>query len=262
MNQASWSVLCWLIFSNGAALSCSLGRQRQWYRGMQHGHQFLPGKDAWPWRAQVCGFKGASSVCGRVISLRYWGLQDKWQRHCNCALHRIWQLNRIRSFYYGHQGSCYQSTFRFVKDGQRYSGWVLVASLTGNNELRVFEQRKNNDGGSNWVLEKIWKRLPAPSRGARTTTFATPRRYIVLTPAEETWLFSVELPNDEGRVRAQSEQHPRGWGLPVRAGDEASICECGWVVFILLIMYYGSPWKTIWACFSFSRLFYLYVIWL
>ncbi|GJM99084.1 hypothetical protein PR202_ga16150 [Eleusine coracana subsp. coracana] len=139
------------------------------------------------------------------------GCEDRW-----CSFLQFRVPEHVRGL------SCHQSMFRFVDDGQYYSRRrVLVASLI-NGELRVFEQHKDNEGRSDWVLKKSLD-LQEATRGFpgrkdcyfnHTAKIVTAGNgYIVLTPAEETWLFSVELrtmrvEREHSRNRLPGETYP------------------------------------------------------
>ncbi|GJM99082.1 hypothetical protein PR202_ga16148 [Eleusine coracana subsp. coracana] len=76
-----------------------------------------------------------------------------------------------------------------------------VVSLIGD-ELRVFAKRKHGDGTTEWLHENSVC-LPEATRGlpghkecyfsGTAKIVAVGNGYVVLTPAEERWLFSVEL---------------------------------------------------------------------
>ncbi|TVU00863.1 hypothetical protein EJB05_53711, partial [Eragrostis curvula] len=122
------------------------------------------------------------------------------------------------------RGSHHRSTFRFVEGARVYPNPVMarVVSVFGD-ELRVFVKRKNNNDGSiNWTHENTL-RLPEATRGlpghkecyfSRTAKIITSSKdYVVLTPVEETWLFSVELrtmqvEREHIRNRVASEVYP------------------------------------------------------
>ncbi|CAL5088900.1 unnamed protein product [Urochloa decumbens] len=97
------------------------------------------------------------------------------------------------------RGSHHRSTFRFIDDGN--DNLVRVVSLIGN-DLMVFLKKEHNNGGSDWVLVRRLN-LPEATLGlpgykecffSRTAKIVTEGKgYVGLTPAEETWLFSVEL---------------------------------------------------------------------
>ncbi|PUZ70329.1 hypothetical protein GQ55_2G220000 [Panicum hallii var. hallii] len=97
------------------------------------------------------------------------------------------------------RGSYHRSTFRFIDDGA--DDLVRVVSLIGD-DLRVFVKEEPNNGGSDWVLVRSlhlpeatlglqWYKESFFSRGAKIVT--ADKGYVVLAPAEETWLFSIEL---------------------------------------------------------------------
>ncbi|KAL6592461.1 hypothetical protein ACP70R_049514 [Stipagrostis hirtigluma subsp. patula] len=100
------------------------------------------------------------------------------------------------------RGSYDRSTFRFVHDGA-YHPSVCLVSLIGD-ELRVFVKPELNHGGgaSEWMLKKslclpeVTLGLPGRKEsyfGCTAKIVTAGKGYVVLTPAEETWLFSVEL---------------------------------------------------------------------
>ncbi|CAN6356142.1 unnamed protein product [Urochloa humidicola] len=106
------------------------------------------------------------------------------------------------------------TAFRFLENSRRR---VLLVSVVGD-ELRVFANREQNyyAGATNeWVQERSL-RLPEATRGlpghkqsyfGRSAKIVTAGRgYIVLTPAEETWVFSVDLETME-----VDRDHVRNW---------------------------------------------------
>ncbi|EMS58267.1 hypothetical protein TRIUR3_02778 [Triticum urartu] len=83
-----------------------------------------------------------------------------------------------------------------------------------NNELKVFARRHPDSDGDEWLLE-MHLRLPEATLGlpGRKESFfqqeamivSANARYVLLTPSEETWLFSVEL--DTMRVEREHERN-------------------------------------------------------
>ncbi|KAK3129858.1 hypothetical protein QOZ80_6BG0485700 [Eleusine coracana subsp. coracana] len=78
---------------------------------------------------------------------------------------------------------------------------MQVVSLIGD-ELRVFAKRKHGDGTTEWLhensvcLPEATHGLPGHKQCYFSSTakiVAAGKGYVVLTPAEETWLFSVEV---------------------------------------------------------------------
>jgi hypothetical protein len=133
------------------------------------------------------------------------------------------------------------STFRFVDDGtDNNDNLVRVVSLVGK-ELRVFlklEQEHDNGGGINWVpvwnlnLREAAHGLPAFkecffSHTAKIVTAG--EGYVVLTPAEETWLFSVELRSmqvDHGHIRNRLAGEVYPYKLWLRPTVRACVFSC------------------------------------
>ncbi|KAF8711576.1 hypothetical protein HU200_029025 [Digitaria exilis] len=142
------------------------------------------------------------------------------------------------------------STFRFVDDGGN-DGLVRLVSLIGH-ELRVFLKKEHNNGGSEWVIVRSLNLAEATIGlpGYRESLFSgtvkivtAGKGYVVLTPAKETWLFSVELgtmqvEREHLRNRHVGEVYPyelrlrpkvRACVFPCKKGREGPcyhICRC------------------------------------
>ncbi|KAL6658821.1 hypothetical protein ACP70R_002861 [Stipagrostis hirtigluma subsp. patula] len=153
--------------------------------------------------------RGAESAhyAGRAAGMIFWGVEDDGTvfacKENSGEFSHFYLPEHVRA-------SHRRSTFRFVNDGTyAFPAKVRVVSLIGD-ELRVFVERKHDDGSSEWALEKSL-RLPEATRGlpgwkecyfGRTTKIVTAGTgFVVVTPAEETWLFSVEL----GTMRVERE---------------------------------------------------------
>ncbi|KAF8661231.1 hypothetical protein HU200_057075 [Digitaria exilis] len=142
------------------------------------------------------------------------------------------------------------STIRFVDDGGS-DGLVRLVSLIGH-ELRVFLKREHNNGGSEWVLVRSLHLAEATIGlpGYKERLFsgtvkivAAGKGYVALTPAKETWLFSVELgtmqvEREHIRNRLAGEVYPyelrlrpkvRACVFPCKRGRDGlcyQICKC------------------------------------
>ncbi|WVZ64525.1 hypothetical protein U9M48_014027 [Paspalum notatum var. saurae] len=129
-----------------------------------------------------------------------------------------------------HGGSHHRSTtFRFVDDVMD-NHLVRVLSLTSD-ELRLFLKQDHGNGGGEWVLVRslqlgeVTRGLPGYKEcffGGHTPKIVTAGRgYVVLTPAEGTWLFSVELgtmqvEREHSRNRLAGDVYPYELRLPPR----------------------------------------------
>ncbi|KAL6592462.1 hypothetical protein ACP70R_049515 [Stipagrostis hirtigluma subsp. patula] len=137
---------------------------------------------------------------GRSAGLIFWGVEEDGTVLAAAEFHggdfRYFGLpDHVRASYQ-------QSTFRFVSDGvEVYFRAVQLASLIGD-EFRVYRERKLDGGDSIWELQRSLC-LPEATCGlpgykqsffSRTAKIVTAGEgYVVLTPEEETWLFSIEL---------------------------------------------------------------------
>jgi hypothetical protein len=188
--------------------------------------------------------RGAKSAryAGRSKGFIFWGIQDDGTvvaaREGSCVLSHFRLPEHVRGGGSRHRST---STFLFVDDGaDNNDNLVRVVSLVGE-ELRVFlklEQEHDNGGGIDWVPVRSLN-LREPTRGlpafkecffSHTAKIVTAGEgYVVLTPAEETWLFSVELGTMEAerehiRNRLAGEVYP--YELRLRPTVRACVFRC------------------------------------
>ncbi|CAL5088917.1 unnamed protein product [Urochloa decumbens] len=159
----------------------------------------------------IRGVESARFV-GRAWSTNFWAIEEDGTIFSHNFSTRVFGHFRLPEHVMepAHRGS----TFRFVEKSQRQG--VRLVSLVGD-ELRVFANRDYHLLGvtSEWVHERSM-RLPEATRGLpghkecyfrRTAKIVTAGRgYVVLTPAEETWVFSVDL----GTMEVERD-HIRNW---------------------------------------------------
>ncbi|WVZ64508.1 hypothetical protein U9M48_014011 [Paspalum notatum var. saurae] len=165
-------------------------------------------------------WRGADSArhAGRSKGSIFWAIEDDGGGTVLSAREGTGALSLFRlPDHVIHGGSQHRSTtFRFIEDGT--DNLVRVASLMSNDLIRVFlKQEHGNGGGSEWVPVRSLH-LGEATRGllgykecffglGRNPKIVTAGKgYVVLTPAEETWLFSVEL----GTMQVERE-HSRNW---------------------------------------------------
>ncbi|TKW32653.1 hypothetical protein SEVIR_2G181900v4 [Setaria viridis] len=162
---------------------------RRWRHGWSTSHHAMSGG---------IHIRGAESVhyAGRSKGSIFWGIED------DGSVFSGGEGTGVLSHFHlpeNVRGSHHRSTFRFIDDG--VDNLVRVISLIGK-DLRVFLKKEHNNGGSDWVLVRSLH-LPEATLGlpgykecffSHTAKIVTAGKgYVVLTPAEETWLFSVEL---------------------------------------------------------------------
>ncbi|GJM99083.1 hypothetical protein PR202_ga16149 [Eleusine coracana subsp. coracana] len=142
----------------------------------------------------------SAHYAGRSAGYMFWCMDDDGTVFA--CKEKTSSFTRFHVPYRVHQGSCDQSTFRFVDDDESmFSDSVQVVSLNGD-ELRVFVQRKLISGETKWVLRESLDLQEATRSltghkgcyfNSSTEIITAGKGYVVLAPAEEMWLFSVEL---------------------------------------------------------------------
>ncbi|KAG8056481.1 hypothetical protein GUJ93_ZPchr0002g23523, partial [Zizania palustris] len=89
-------------------------------------------------------------------------------------------------------------------DGDQYNGKLCVICLDRGNQLRVFATWRRDHGNGEWVLEKSLRLAAATaglagykegyfSNGSAAKVVTANTGAVTFTPAEETWMFSVDL---------------------------------------------------------------------
>jgi hypothetical protein len=182
----------------------------------------------------------SARYAGRSKGFIFWDIQDDGTavaaREGSCVLSSFRLPDHVRGASLSHHQS---TTFRFVDDGAENDDLVRVVSLVGE-DLRVFLKRDHNDSGAgiDWVpvrslnLREATRGLPRFkecffSQTAKVVTAG--KGYIVLTPAEETWPFSIELGTMEAerehiRNRLAGEVYP--YRLHLRPRVRACVFSC------------------------------------
>ncbi|TVU09172.1 hypothetical protein EJB05_42618, partial [Eragrostis curvula] len=170
---------------------------------------FTSGSDGGGWRTSASA--GSVGVAAANIALPRTTDHISFVGRANGALH--WEIGDVGALLSLDEATA--TTFSLVPlpadAWSPYRGWCLRVVGGGedgalrvvhliNNDLKVFVRLRSDDGG--WVLEKLL-RLPEATRGLPGHEDRFFRReamivdahdtYVLVTPQEETWLFSVEL---------------------------------------------------------------------
>ncbi|KAI5018535.1 hypothetical protein ZWY2020_043423 [Hordeum vulgare] len=164
---------------------------------------------------------GPENFVGRANGTLYWGIDG-----CATAVLALDETTAefsILAFPESVWGPSHKRTSRIV-GGE--DGTLHVIRLI-RNELKVFAQRLPGNDEDEWLLEKHLK-LPEATLGlpGRKEHFfrqlamivTANARYVLLTPSEKTWLFSVEL--DTMRVEREQERN--------KYAGEAYPCRSPW----------------------------------
>ncbi|KAJ1289268.1 hypothetical protein BS78_02G151200 [Paspalum vaginatum] len=192
-------------------------------------------------KGALCLWQGADSArfVGRAKGSIFWAIQDDGTVLAAREGSGVLSLFRLPEHVHGelHHRS---KTFRFIDDGMG-DNLVRVVSMMSD-ELRVFLKHEHgNGGGGEWVpvrslrLGEATRGLPGYKEcffGQTPKIVTAGKGYVVLTPAEGTWLFTVELgtlqvEREHSRNRLAGEVYPYELRLPPRVRVCVPRCERG-----------------------------------
>ncbi|RLN34519.1 hypothetical protein C2845_PM03G31620 [Panicum miliaceum] len=239
MSMSSFSLTC-VVSERAAGIAGGVSfvtarvytHKPPWCRRWRHG--WSTSRHAMPGGIHIRGAESAH-YAGRSKGYIFWAIEDDGSVFA--AREGTGALSHFRLP--ENRGSCHRSTFRFIDDDGA-DNLVRVVSLIGD-DLRVFVQKEHNNGGSDWVLVRSLH-LPEATlelQGYKECFFsrtakivAAGKGYVVLTQAEETWLFSIELgtmqvEREHIRNRLAGEVYPYELRLQPKVRVCVSYCKRG-----------------------------------